>query len=54
MDMPSHPETTDEQDPPEDVKKVKWGVVLSVAIPTAIVVVIVLLHLTGVVGPAAN
>jgi len=54
VEMPVHAETTNEPAAPEHKDGVNWGVVVSVAIPAAIVLVIVALHLTGVVGPAAH
>lgn len=51
MDLPSHPEA-DDQEPAKPSSD--WGVRLVFAAVAAVIVLIVILHLTGVVGPAAN
>lgn len=52
MELPSHPESDDqEQEPPTAVN---WAAVLVVTVVFALVAVLVILHLAGVVGPAGG
>ena len=54
MELPTHPEgdETPTARPPEPARS-RWTV-LAATVFGALVVVVILLHLTGVVGPAGN
>ena len=54
MDLPSHPEADDAADVPAERTTVSWGARILVGAVIAVVAVIILLHLTGVVGPGAS
>jgi hypothetical protein len=49
MELPTHPEREDDQEPATDIN---WATVLAVTIVSALVATLVILHLTGIVGPA--
>jgi hypothetical protein len=51
MELPTHPEQDDDQ---ESVTNINWATVLAVTIIVALVATLVILHLTGIVGPAAD
>jgi hypothetical protein len=54
MDLPTHPESDDsdpDQAPPGGTTS--WATRLAIAVLITAVAVIILLHLTGVVGPAS-
>jgi hypothetical protein len=51
MELPTHPEQDDDQ---ESATSIGWGTVLVVSVVFALVAVLVILHLTGIVGPAAD
>ena len=51
MELPSHPERDDDQ---ESATSIDWATVLIVSIVLALIATVVILHLTGVVGPAAD
>ena len=51
MELPSHPERDDDQ---ESATAINWVTVLVVTVVFALVAVLVILHLTGVVGPGAD
>lgn len=51
MELPSHPERDDDQ---ESATSIDWAIVLIVSIVLALIATVVILHLTGVVGPAAD
>jgi hypothetical protein len=53
MELPSHPEA-DDSPPGQEPATGSWATVLIVAVVVAVLAVIVILHLTGVVGPGAN
>jgi hypothetical protein len=50
MDLPSHPDT-DDTDAPPPATGANWPVRALVGLIGLIVAVIILLHITGVVGP---
>ena len=52
MELPSHPES-DRPDASRPVEK-NWAGIVVVGVVGALVVVVIVLHLTGVVGPAAH
>lgn len=54
MELPEHPETDDTGPDQDPATTRSWGVVLGVAIVAVLLAVIVILHLTGVVGPPAQ
>lgn len=54
MELPSHPETDDTDPDQKHATTVSWGTVLVVAVVAILLAVIVILHLTGVVGPGAQ
>jgi hypothetical protein len=54
MDLPSHPEADDTGADQEHATTRSWGGVVVFAIVVALIVVILILHLTGVVGPTAH
>ncbi len=49
MELPTHPQQDDDQQPPTTIN---WATVFAVTIVTALVATLVILHLTGIVGPA--
>jgi hypothetical protein len=51
MELPTHPEQDDDQ---ESVTSVNWAMVVVVTLVVALVATLVILHLTGIVGPAAD
>jgi hypothetical protein len=51
MELPTHPSQDDDQQP---VTSVNWAMVLVVAIVVASVAALIILHLAGIVGPAAD
>jgi hypothetical protein len=53
MELPSHPDA-DEPASPSPETKTSWGPITILAIIGAFVVLVIVLHLTGVVGPAAH
>ena len=54
MDLPSHPEADDAPDVPAEGPTASRGARILVGAVIAVVAVVILLHLTGVVGPGAN
>ena len=54
MDLPSHPEADDAPELPPEGPTVSRGARILVGAVIAVVAVIILLHLTGVVGPGAS
>jgi hypothetical protein len=55
MDLPTHPESDDsDPDRAPSGATTSWATRVAIAVLIAAVAVIVLLHLTGVVGPASN
>ncbi|MGH9244303.1 MAG: hypothetical protein ACRD29_08290 [Acidimicrobiales bacterium] len=54
MDLPSHPEADDTGAEREPAPTVRWGTVVVVAVVAALLAVIVILHITGLVGPTAH
>ena len=51
MELPPHPEREDDQ---ESATNINWAAVLIVSIVFALVATVVILHLTGIVGPAGD
>lgn len=54
MDLPSHPERSDTTPDPQPSSSRNWAGVAVVVVLGAFLLLIVLLHLTGVVGPATR
>lgn len=54
MELPSHPDTDDTATDQEPATTTSWTTRLFVAFVVALFALIVILHLTGVVGPAAH
>lgn len=54
MELPSHPETDDTGPDQKPATTVSWVSKLVIAVVAILLAVIVILHLTGVVGPAAQ
>ena len=54
MELPSHRETDDTTSDQEPATRMEWGTLLGFAVVAILVVVMVMLHLTGVVGPRAH
>ena len=54
MELPSHPEADDSGSGREPATKVSWATLLVFGVIGAALILIVLLHLTGVVGPGAH
>jgi hypothetical protein len=51
MELPAHPQRPDDQ---ESATGANWVAVAVITVVIALVAVLVILHLTGIVGPAAN
>lgn len=49
MELPAHPERDDDQ---ESATTINWATVLAVTVVLALAATLVILHLTGIVGPA--
>lgn len=54
MELPPHPESEDTGPSQKPATAVGWGTRIVIALVVALVAAIVILHLTGVVGPGAN
>ena len=54
MDLPSHPEADDTTPDRAPAKTISWATVLVITVVAGLLAVIVILHLTGVVGPTAH
>lgn len=54
MKLPAHPEADDPPPDPHPGDAMSWGARVFLAVVIALFVAIVVLHLTGVVGPAAH
>lgn len=54
MDLPSHPEADDPAPRHEPASTVNWATVLVIGVVVALFAALVILHLTGVVGPASD
>jgi hypothetical protein len=53
MELPSHPDA-DDRGPDEEPATGSRAIAVVVAVLVALVAVVVILHLTGLVGPAAH
>jgi hypothetical protein len=53
MELPSHPDA-DEPATPRSETKTSWATIIVLGILGALFVVVIVLHLTGVVGPAGH
>jgi hypothetical protein len=55
-DLPRHPDAHDDMDadPSRPAAKRPWLIYVAIAIAVALFVVMIVLHLTGVVGPEAH
>jgi hypothetical protein len=51
MELPAHPQRHDDQ---ESETGVTWVAVVVITVVIALVAALVILHLTGIVGPAAH
>jgi hypothetical protein len=51
MDLPSHPDTDDSANSPAPAARANWPARVLVALIVALVALVIVLHLTGVVGP---
>jgi hypothetical protein len=51
MDLPPHPQQDDDQESTTDVN---WAAVIAVTIVAALFAALIILHLTGIVGPAGD
>jgi hypothetical protein len=54
VNLPSHPDADDSTDAPDGDARTSWGGRIVVGAIIAVVVAVILLHLTGVVGPGAH
>lgn len=54
MDLPSHPDAGDEAITPAHPGGASWGLRIVIGVLATIFAVVILLHLTGVVGPLAR
>ena len=52
--LPAHPDMDDTPDSRQQRTAVNWTTILVIALIGAFVIVILVLHLTGVVGPAEH
>jgi hypothetical protein len=48
LEPPTHPDQDDDQSP----TTINWPTVLAIAAVTTVVATLIILHLTGIVGPA--
>jgi hypothetical protein len=53
MDLPSHPDTDDSADAPVPTERASWPVRVLLGLVVALVALVIVLHLTGVVGPGS-
>lgn len=51
MDLPSHPDTDDSADAPVPAQRANWPARVLLGLVVALVALVIVLHLTGVVGP---
>ena len=51
MDLPSHPDTDDSASAPAPAERASWPARVLIGLVIALVAVVIVLHLTGVVGP---
>jgi hypothetical protein len=49
MELPAHPEQDDDQ---KSATTINWATVLAITVVFALAATLVILHLTGIVGPA--
>jgi hypothetical protein len=54
MELPSYPDAGDSGDAPAGGPEINWAARIVIGVVVALVVVVVVLHLTGVVGPLGN
>lgn len=54
MDPPTHPDTNDPGDRSGPAAAMGWGARIAIGVVVAMVVLVILLHLTGIIGPAAH
>lgn len=54
MELPSYPDASDSGDVPAGGPEINWAARIVIGIVVALVVVVIVLHLTGVVGPLGN
>ena len=54
MELPSHPDADDSAAGQEPASKANWGTRIVVGAIVALLLLVVILHLTGVVGPARH
>ena len=54
MDLPPHPDTQDSAAPEQGRSEMSATARIVIGVLVAIVVVVIVLHLTGVVGPLAD
>jgi hypothetical protein len=54
MELPPHPESEDTSPDKKPATTTGWGARIVIGVVIALVAAIVILHLTGVVGPGAN
>ena len=53
MDLPSHPDTDDSAGAPAPASRTSWPARVLIGLIVALVALVIVLHLTGVVGPGA-
>jgi hypothetical protein len=54
MDLPAHPESDEAGSRPPTARAVDWTGVIVIAVIGTLLAVLVILHLTGAVGPGAH
>jgi hypothetical protein len=54
MDLPSYPDSGESGEAPAGGPEVNWAARIVIGVIVALVLVVIVLHLTGVVGPLAN
>ena len=54
MELPTHPEADEPSPRRQPSTNTRWATIVIVGVISVLVILILVLHLTGVVGPAAH